>query len=214
MRHCISLLTSFEPCLAALSLLLIACTNDGCRPAPQTRGGADETPGEVQPVPSTVRLESRPAPVDSPQTPAATGGGPIAPVIANGAPVAAGEGFDSPSSWTILSPNRSVRATVELADRSASAGFPPGPRLYYTLELGDGASYTTLLEASPLGIARSDQSFIDGLVLAQAGRSTRVDETYEMLTGKRRRPHNFANQRVLTFSNPAGARLGARAAGV
>jgi hypothetical protein len=194
------------------------CTNDGSRPAPQAQGGADNVPGvrTVQPPPSTAVLESRPAPgsLDAPGAPAATAGSPIAPVIANGLPVAAGEGFDTPSSWTISSPNRSVRAIVELADRSASAGFPPGPRLYYTLELGDGATYTTLLETSPLGIARSDQSFIDGLVLAQPGRSTRVDETYEMLTGKRRRPHNFANQRVLTFSNPAGARLGARAAGV
>jgi hypothetical protein len=75
------------------------------------------------------------------------------------------------------------------------------------VEVGDGAVYTTLLEASPLGIARADQGFIDGLRLELAGHGLRVDETYSMLTGKRLRPRNFANQRVLTFANGGGARI-------
>jgi alpha-glucosidase len=178
MRHRFLLLRVFERRLATLALLLVACTNDGGPPAPQA-----QVVGAVRPSPSTAGAENAPA------------------------PVAAGESFDTATSWTILSPNLRVRARIELADRGGTAGFPPGQRLYYTLELGDGATYTTVLEASPLGIARTDQSFVEGLVLAQAGPGTRVDETYTLLTGKRLRPHNFANQRVLTFSNPQGARL-------
>jgi alpha-glucosidase len=133
--------------------------------------------------------------------------GPSSPAVADRFPVPAGEELDTPSSWTILSPNRTVRATVTLADRGATAGFPPGLRLYYTVDVGDGAGYTTVLETSPLGIARADQSFIDGLTLALAGGGTRIDETYVMLTGKRLEPRNVANQRILTFSNAGGARL-------
>jgi alpha-glucosidase len=125
----------------------------------------------------------------------------------NGEPVAAGEELDTAESWLIVSPDRSVRARIELADRGGTAGLPAGVRLYYTLEVGDGEVYTRVLEASPLGIARSDQSFIDGLTLAEAGSGTRVDETYTMITGKRLQPRNFANQRILRFANPAGARV-------
>jgi len=107
----------------------------------------------------------------------------------------------------LVSPARSVRARIELADRGGTAGLPAGSRLYYTVEVGDGAAYTTVLETSPLGIARGDQSFIDALTLAEAGRATRVDETYTMITGKRLQPRNFANQRVLGFVNSGGGRV-------
>ncbi|MEO8183195.1 MAG: glycoside hydrolase family 97 catalytic domain-containing protein [Deltaproteobacteria bacterium] len=130
-----------------------------------------------------------------------------APGPGNGEPVAAGEELDTAESWMIVSPARSVRARIELADRGGTAGLPAGSRLYYTVEVGDGGAYTTVLETSPLGIARGDQSFIDSLALAEAGRATRVDETYTMITGKRLQPRNFANQRVLGFVNSGGARV-------
>jgi alpha-glucosidase len=126
---------------------------------------------------------------------------------ANGSPVAAGEALDTSASWTIVSPNHTVRARIELADRGGTAGFPAGARLYYTVEVGEGETYTTVLETSPLGLARSDEGFIDGLTLLTAGGGVRVDETYQMITGKRLAPRNFANQRILAFSNPHGARL-------
>lgn len=125
----------------------------------------------------------------------------------HGERAAAGEELDTPTSWMIVSPHRTVRAQVELADRAGLAGFPAGARLYYRVEVGDGTTYSTVLETSPLGIARSDAGFIDGLALATAGGGTRVDESYRMLTGKRLAARNFANQRVLTFSNPAAARV-------
>ena len=128
--------------------------------------------------------------------------------------MAAGEELDLAASWTIVSPDRTVRASIALADRAGTAGFPPGRRLYYTVEVREGETYTTVLETSPLGIARNDESFIDGLTLVTAGGGTRVDETYQMTTGKRLAPRNFANQRILTFSNPRGARLESRAARV
>jgi alpha-glucosidase len=128
-------------------------------------------------------------------------------VPANGGPVEAGQALDTASSWTIVSPNRIVRATVELADHAGSAGFPAGKRLYYTVHVGQGDRYTTVLDTSPLGIARQDAGFIDGLALTEAGGGARVDETYAMRTGKRLEPRNFANQRILRFSNSTGARL-------
>lgn len=130
-----------------------------------------------------------------------------APGPGNGEPVAAGEELDTAESWALLSPGRNVRARIELADRGGTAGLPAGRRLYYTVEVGDGAAYTTVIETSPLGVARADQSFVDSLALAEAGRATRVDETYTMLTGKRLQPRSVANQRVLRFVNRKGARM-------
>jgi alpha-glucosidase len=117
---------------------------------------------------------------------------------------ATGEALDTPSSWALISPDRTVRATVQLADLAGTAGFPAGQRLYYTVEVGDGQAYTRVIEASPLGISRTDSGFVDGLALRAAGPVTRVDETYTLLTGKRLRPRNFANERVLSFANAAG----------
>ncbi|HTV25889.1 MAG TPA: glycoside hydrolase family 97 catalytic domain-containing protein [Polyangiaceae bacterium] len=113
--------------------------------------------------------------------------------------------MDTATSWTLSSPNRSLRAVIELAARVDSAGSPAGPRLYYSVALGKDERFTTVLEASPLGVARGDADFIDGLSLANAGARTRIDETYSMVTGKRLEPRNLAHQRILTFRNSGGA---------
>jgi len=107
---------------------------------------------------------------------------------------------DTPTSWTIISPGDVVRATVELADKGGTSGYPAGVRLYYTVQTGGPEAHTTVLEDSPLGITRSDQDFVDGLALDVAGATTVVDETYAMLTGKKSSIRNHANQRVLSFN--------------
>jgi alpha-glucosidase len=199
---------------AIVLLTLVACSNDASRnpplpgagmggSSPPSGGGSPTGSGGVAPVPG-ANSEGQTMPVDISLP--GTGGVPGQGAMGNGAPVEAGEALDTPTSWTIVSPNGTVRATIELADRAAG-GFPTGQRLYYTVEVGNGTGYTTVLETSPLGITRSDADFVDGLALADAGGGTRVDETYVMLTGKRREPRNFANQRVIAFSNAAGGRI-------
>jgi alpha-glucosidase len=116
-------------------------------------------------------------------------------------------GGDTASSWTIVSPGGVVRATVQLADRGGTSGYPSGVRLYYTVQVGGPSAYTTVLEDSPLGITRQDQGFVDGLSLDAAGATTVVDETYTMITGKKSSIRAHANERVLTFRAGATSRV-------
>jgi alpha-glucosidase len=134
---------------------------------------------------------------------AGVAGGGANPGGAAGTAGAAGTGGgppDTSKSWTIVSPSNLVRATVELADKGGTSGYPAGVRLYYTVQAGGPSAYTTVLEDSPLGITRSDQGFVDALALDTAGPTTVVDETYTMLTGKKSSIRNHANQRVLSFN--------------
>ncbi|MBM4029938.1 MAG: hypothetical protein FJ280_31740 [Planctomycetes bacterium] len=66
---------------------------------------------------------------------------------------------------------------------------------------------TPVLGPAPLGITRRDQAFVDGLKLVEAGAVQTIDETYTMLSGKRRLCRNHANEQTLVFQNPAGAKL-------
>jgi hypothetical protein len=120
---------------------------------------------------------------------------------------AAPSGPDTASSWTIVSPGNAVRATIELADKGGVSGYPAGVRLYYTVEAGGPSGYATVLEASPLGIMREDQGFVDGLSLVDAGAAVLVDDSYTMITGKKSRIRSQASARALTFRSGASAEL-------
>jgi hypothetical protein len=122
--------------------------------------------------------------------------------VASGGPEELGSApphLDTAASWTIVSPGDVLRATIELADRGGVSGYPAGERLYYTVQAGGPSAYTTVLESSPLGLTRADQDFVDGLRFDTASAATTVDETYTMLTGKKRRIRSHATARVLTF---------------
>ncbi len=101
------------------------------------------------------------------------------------------------ASWKVLSPDSQAAITVRLA------GAGDKPQLSYEIEYAGKA----VLAPSPLGITRQDQAFVDGLRLVEAGTMRTVDETYTMLTGKRRVCRNHANEQILAFQNPGGARI-------
>jgi alpha-glucosidase len=112
----------------------------------------------------------------------------------------------SQTSWDITSPGGNVRGTVQLADLSAQVSYPAGSRLYYNVSVG-GPSFAEATPPAPLGITRQDESFVDGLVFDSASAPIVIDETYSMVTGKRRVIRNNANERSLYFHNANGARL-------
>jgi len=100
-------------------------------------------------------------------------------------------------SWMVTSPDSQAVITVRL---TATGDKPP---LSYDVEYTGKA----VLGASPLGIARKDQAFVDGFKLVEAGRVKTIDETYTMMTGKRRLCRNHANERTFVFENSGGAKL-------
>jgi len=96
--------------------------------------------------------------------------------------------------WTLTSPDGKVAIRVALGDRS---------RLQYDV----ACDKQTVLSQSPLGISRRDQNFVDGLKFVEAGGIKIIDETYTMMSGKRKTCRNFANEQTLVFQNAGGARV-------
>jgi alpha-glucosidase len=112
----------------------------------------------------------------------------------------------SQAALEVKSPDGLALIRVRLADT-----VPPGMsgdwsgkvRLYAEVEY-DGRAVVPLVS---LGITRQDQAFVDGLRLIEAGSVKTIDETYTMVTGKRRICRNHANEQTLVFQNSNGAKL-------
>jgi alpha-glucosidase len=96
--------------------------------------------------------------------------------------------------WSVASPDG--RTTIALA--RAKDG-----RLSWRVS----RSEVEVLGASPLGIRRSDQTFIDGLKFVSAGATRAIDERYTMPHGKRRLHRVRGRERTITVANASGARL-------
>ena len=101
------------------------------------------------------------------------------------------------TTWEVTSPDGRVAISVKLTEGDRTA-YPAGVRLYYEVKY-DG---TVVLPLSPLGISRMDQRFVDGLKLVEAGGVRTFEETYAMLTGKRKICRNYAKELTLVFQNP------------
>lgn len=57
---------------------------------------------------------------------------------------------------------------------------------------------------SPLGIVREDGQFSSDLQFISHSTPTRIDEKYELKSGKRLQCHNYANEQIARFANPEG----------
>jgi hypothetical protein len=99
------------------------------------------------------------------------------------------------TAWEVTSPDGHVAIAVKLT--------VPGARLEYEAKY-DGAA---VLPLSPLGITRKDQAFVDGLKFVEAGAVKTIDETYTMMTGKRRVCRNHAKEQTLVFQNANSAKV-------
>ena len=113
------------------------------------------------------------------------------------------------TSWTIVSPGDKVKAIVQLADLGGQADYPSGkPRLYYSVLAGGPSAYAEVIPPSPMGLVRSDRSFVDSLTFINETAQRTIDSTYTMITGKRSKCRNYCHEKVLTFeTRSAGARL-------
>jgi len=83
-----------------------------------------------------------------------------------------------------------------------------GGRLSYNVvDVKAVGNAVEVIEASPLGLTRADADFTSGLEFVTAGEPHQIDETYTMLTGKRRVIHHQASEQAFTFRNAAGQHL-------
>lgn len=106
----------------------------------------------------------------------------------------------------VKSPDGRALIRVRLADTTGPMMSGDGIgkiRLYGEVEY-NGRS---VLPFVPFGITRKDQAFVDRLRLVEAGGVKTIDETYTMLSGKRKTCRNFANEQTLLFQNTDGAKV-------
>jgi alpha-glucosidase len=101
------------------------------------------------------------------------------------------------STWQVASPDSQVVITIRCRPTQEE------PQLSYEVQCAG----KQVLGESPLGITRKDQAFVNGFKRISVGEVKAIDETYTMMTGKRRVCRNYANERTLVFQNAGGARV-------
>ena len=102
------------------------------------------------------------------------------------------------SKWQVFSPDSSLFATIQLGENGT---------LSYSVASSKDGKTDTIINASPLGLVRADQSFDNGLALVDASAVNAIDEKYTMMTGKRKENINKANEITLTFKNNKDSKI-------
>lgn len=115
----------------------------------------------------------------------------------------AGSAAAAENQWTLASPNGKLAITLGLRADEGSGGNKL--RACYRVEHGAEGARVEVLPWSPLGVVRSDQSFVDGLTLKGIGRVETIDETYTLPHGKRSACRSRARQQRIALANPSGA---------
>ena len=70
-----------------------------------------------------------------------------------------------------------------------------------------GAKKSEVIPQISLGLSRADQTFSKELKFLKAGKPVLIDENYTAVHGKRSQCRNTANETVVSFENPAKAKM-------
>ncbi len=111
------------------------------------------------------------------------------------------------NTWEVSSPDGRLMMRVVLADRGGTADYPGGVRLYYSVQYRIDDRSLPLLNDSPLGIARDDHAFIDGLSFVSATPIQKIEQTYILPHGKRSHYTNVCNEQKIVFQNARSAKI-------
>ncbi len=99
--------------------------------------------------------------------------------------------------WIIESPDKSHQMAVFFKDG----------QLYYNIFLKTAKKKVQILDDSPLGIHRQDQSFVTPLVFMGKEGPDKVEENYTLVHGKQTGIKSVSNLTTLMFANSSGMRL-------
>jgi len=100
-----------------------------------------------------------------------------------------------------------ARTTRAVQDASGAVRFTwslEEGSLSYTVARSNGKEAVELIESSPLGLKRADADFTRGLSFVSEAAPRSIDESYELLTGKRRQICNQAVEQRFMFRNAGG----------
>ncbi|HJZ41542.1 MAG TPA: glycoside hydrolase family 97 catalytic domain-containing protein [Bacteroidales bacterium] len=99
---------------------------------------------------------------------------------------------EQPEEWSVASPSGNIQFMIS---------FGVDNQLFYSVSLADSNESRVVLNASPLGILRSDGNFITGLSFEEASPIESIHESFELPAGKQTRIENRANELTLAFNN-------------
>jgi alpha-glucosidase len=102
---------------------------------------------------------------------------------------------------TVLSPNQKIKVDLLHDQNSEVSGW------YLSINSMDKGKVIQVIPRVDLGLSRSDQDFFKDLKFLKAGKLQPVREQYEALHGKRSHRNNLANEVIVSFENPNGAKM-------
>lgn len=91
--------------------------------------------------------------------------------------------------WELASPDGHILFSLKLENGNLS----------YKVHIFDSTGEYTVIEDSPLGLVRKDQSFVSGLAFEKATEAVHIDETYALMSGKNSQCRNNAMEKEFTF---------------
>jgi hypothetical protein len=111
------------------------------------------------------------------------------------APVTAGQ--------VLTGPDGKLTFTIDARNLSGEADYPRGRRLYYKVEIDN----EQVIPFSPLGLILKDRNLYWDMKFVSKGEVRKIDKTYSLVQGKRRKQRDTCNEQVFTYANPQGMKL-------
>ncbi len=109
--------------------------------------------------------------------------------------------YANQTSWQIYSPDQRIKVEITQLNNNNKT------TLVYDVVVINGKNTIQVLEKSPLGIVRKDQSFAQNLTFISSSKLKVIDEKYNMLIGRQTAFRNHANEIEYIFKNSKGALL-------
>jgi hypothetical protein len=98
----------------------------------------------------------------------------------------------------IVSPNQNIKVIV--STKKTSNEMASG-QVFFKVMYKKNSEYVEVLPNSTLGISRTDQQFVDDLVLVKESKAKRIHDKYQMICGKRKDCENFGAEKVFSYKN-------------
>ncbi|HEX3024493.1 MAG TPA: glycoside hydrolase family 97 N-terminal domain-containing protein, partial [Chitinophagaceae bacterium] len=94
----------------------------------------------------------------------------------------------------IISPNGKIKVVVSLPNKNSQ-------EIYFTTLYKIDGKFAEVMHASPLGINRTDEQFVNNLQLIKESKSISIHDKYQMICGKRLLCENFGTEKVFSLQN-------------
>ena len=97
----------------------------------------------------------------------------------------------------LISPDKNIKVKL-ITKKLSDDGYG---QIYFKILYKKNLRYSELLPNSPLGISRTDQQFVDNLILVKASKAKKIHDKYQMICGKRKICENVGTEQIFSYKN-------------